>query len=112
MTNAIAQRISAICEKGNLKHKDIAMLLNTNPETVSRWNQGRNSPQPNAEQTLLILEFIIDQLSSLYAPNEARLWVFSPQKMLGGDSPAELIKEGDIKKVRSFVNQLVDSIYI
>jgi len=95
-----------------MRHIEVANLLGTRPETVSRWNQGRAYPHASTEKTLLELEYIIDQLSDFYEPNEARQWIFSPQKHLAGASPAELIRNGRIDEVLRLVNQLRDSVYI
>src|SRR5947209_18933090 len=100
VTSAIARKLESLRVKGAMRHIEVANLLGTRPETVSRWNQGRAYPHANTEKTLLELEFIVDQLSDFYKPNEARLWIFSPQKHLGGTSPAELIREGRIDEVR------------
>ena len=112
MTSAVARRLESIRTKGAMKHTDVANILGTRPETVSRWNQGKAYPQASTEKTLLELEFIVDQLSDFYEPNEARLWIFSPQKLLQGISPAELIREGRIDEVRRIVNQVRDAVYL
>jgi uncharacterized protein (DUF2384 family) len=112
MSNAIARRLSAIQEKGAMRSVDVANLLNARPETVSRWNQGKAFPRPDAEKLLLQLEFIIDQLSDFYEPQEARLWLYSPQRMLNNQSPAELIQGGRSQDVLSAVNQLRDSVHV
>ena len=62
-------------------------------------------------RALLELEFIVDQLSEFYGQNEARQWLFSPQKYLNGRSPAELIRDGQIEEVRRIVNQLRETVY-
>ncbi|MBU3887640.1 antitoxin Xre/MbcA/ParS toxin-binding domain-containing protein [Methylosinus sp. KRF6] len=112
MSNAIARKLSVIQEKGAMRSVDVANLLNARPETVSRWNQGKAFPRPDAEKLLLQLEFIIDQLSDIYEPQEARMWLYSPQRLLGNRSPAELIQEGRSQEVIVVVNQLRDSVHI
>jgi DNA-binding XRE family transcriptional regulator len=112
MSGAVARKLDSLRAKGAMKHTDVANILGTRPETVSRWNQGRAYPHASTEKTLLELEFIVDQLSDFYEPNEARLWIFSRQKHLGGDSPAELIREGRIDEVRRLVGQLRDAVYL
>ena len=112
MSNAIARKLSAILDKGAMRSVDVANLLNARPETVSRWNQGKAFPRPDAEKMLLQLEFIIDQLSDLYEPQEARLWLYSPQRLLGNRSPADLIQEGRSQDVVAVVSQLRDSVHI
>jgi hypothetical protein len=76
-TNAIARRLDAIQQKSAMRSVDVANLLGTRPETVSRWNQGKAFPRPDAQKLLLDLEFIVDQLSDFYEPQEARLWLSS-----------------------------------
>lgn len=110
--SAVARRLESIRAKGAMRHIEVANMLGTRPETVSRWNQGRAYPHARTEKTLLELEFIVDQLSDFYEPDEARQWIFSPQKHLGGESPAELIREGRIDEVRRLVNQLRDGVYV
>lgn len=111
MTSPVARKLISIKSKGGMRFTEVANLLGTRPETVSRWNQGRAYPQRKKEKTLLELEYIVDQLSDFYEPNEARLWIFSPQKHLEGCSPAELIQEGRIDEVMHLVNQLRDAVY-
>ena len=95
-----------------MRSADVANLLGTRPETVSRWNRGRAYPQPSKEKTLLELEYIVDQLADFYEPNEARQWMFSPQRLLDGRSPAELIQEGRIDDVRHLVNQMREAVHL
>jgi transcriptional regulator with XRE-family HTH domain len=112
MSNAVARKLDSIRSKGGMKNIDVANVLGLPPETVSRWNQGKAFPQPDAERTLLELEYIIDELSDFYDPQEARLWLFSRQKLLGGQVPAELIQKRQIDEVRSVIAQLRDSVFI
>lgn len=112
MTSAVARKLESLRTKGSMKHIEVANLLGTRPETVSRWNQGRAYPHAGTERTLLELEFIVDQLSDFYEPNEARQWIFAPQKLLNGESPAELIREGRIGEVRRLVDQIRDAVYL
>jgi len=95
-----------------MKNIEVANLLGTRPETVSRWNQGRAYPHANTEKMLLELEYIIDQLADFYEPNEARQWIFAPQKLLAGKSPAELISAGRIDEVMRLVGQLRDAVHM
>ena len=62
MTSAVARRLESLRDKGAMKNIEVANLLGTRPETVSRWNQGRAYPHAATEKTLLELEYIIDQL--------------------------------------------------
>ncbi len=112
MTSAVARKLQSIREKGAMRNIEVANLLGTRPETVSRWNKGRAYPHPNTEKTLLELEYIGDPLADLYEPDEARIWFFAPQKLLDGVSPAALIREGRIDQVMLLVNQLREAVHM
>jgi len=111
-TNAIARKLEDIEKKSAMRSVDVANLLGTRPETVSRWNQGKAFPRPSAQKTLLELEYIVDELADFYEPQEARLWLFSRQKRLEGATPAELIQQGRIEEVIAIVDQLRDGVYL
>jgi len=112
MASALANRLRIIRERGGIRSREIAELLDTTPETVSRWNSGRVEPQPDRLKRLLELEWLLDQLSSNYKPDEARLWLFSPHRMLGGKTPADKIRHGGIEEVLALVAQIVDGAYV
>ncbi len=111
MGGAVGRRLESLRTKGAIKDIEVANLLGTRPETVSRWNQGRAYPRANSEKTLLELEYIVDQLADFYEPKEARQWIFAPQKLLDGTSPAELIRSGRIDEVMRLVGQLREGAY-
>lgn len=111
-TNAIAHRLEDIERKGAMRSIDVANLLGTRPETVSRWNHGKAFPRPTTQKTLLELDYIVDQLADFYEPQEARLWLFSRQKRLDGATPAELIQQRRIEEVIAIIDQLRDGVYL
>ena len=111
-SNAIARRLEAIQTKGAMRSADVANVLNVRPETVSRWNQGKAFPHPDTEKLLLELEFIIDKLSDIYEPRDARLWIFARQRLLEDRIPAELIQQGKVDEVLAVVNELRDGVFI
>ena len=112
MSSAVARKLESIRTKGGLKSVDVANVLGLRPEAVSRWNQGKAFPHPDKEKLLLELEYIVDELSDFYEPQEARLWLFSRQKLLGGRKPAELIQQGQSEEVRRMIAELRDSVFV
>lgn len=61
---------------------------------------------------ILQLEYVVEQLSGIYEPAEARLWLFSPQKLLDGATPMDAIHKGRIDDVRRLVDELRDHVYM
>jgi hypothetical protein len=95
-----------------MRSVDVANVLGIRPETVSRWNQGRAFPRSDAERTLLDLEYVVDQLADLYEPDEARLWLFSRQKLLDGARPADLIQQGRTDEVLRLLRQILEGVHV
>ncbi|WP_188911913.1 Rv2175c family DNA-binding protein [Salinarimonas ramus] len=61
---------------------------------------------------ILQLEYVVEQLSGIYEPAEARLWLFSPQKLLDGATPVDAIRQGRIDDVRRLVDESRDGVYM
>jgi len=112
MSNAIARKIESIEAKGGMRSVDVANILGTRPETVSRWNQGKAFPRGETERLLLELDYIVELLSDFYEPLEARVWLYSRQRVLGGETPVSLIGQGQTERVIQALDQLRDSIYL
>lgn len=103
---AVARRLDSIKDHAGVRSREIAEMLNTTPQTVSRWQQGRVDPLPAKLHQLLALEWLAAQLAEFYEPGDARLWLYSPHKLLDGRRPAELIAEGDTDSVLALIDQL------
>lgn len=112
MPGAVAARLESIKAHAGVRGREIAQLLDTTPQTVSRWQQGHVDPQPNKLQQLLALEWLADQLVEFFPPDEARLWLFSPHRLLGGDTPANRIQAGATQDVLALIDQLRDGAFV
>jgi DNA-binding transcriptional regulator YiaG len=112
MTSAVAVRLDQIQHHAKVSAREVAELLNTTPETVSRWRQGRTQPQPDRRDSLLRLEWLVKELSELYPPAEAHLWLYSPHKRLAGQRPADLIQAGQAEEVLRIIAQLKDGAFV
>lgn len=111
MSAAVANRLVSIRQRGGIKSREVAQLLNTTPETVSRWQSGRVDPQSDRLQKLLFLEWIVGELAEFYEADEARLWLFTPHRLLGGETPAQRIQNDKIDDVQALLAQLRDGAY-
>jgi putative toxin-antitoxin system antitoxin component (TIGR02293 family) len=110
--SALALRIDEIQRYAKVSAREVAELLNTTPETVSRWRKGRAEPQPDRRDSLLRLEWLVKELSELYPPEEAHLWLYSPHKRLGGKRPADLIQDDQTEAVLRIIAQLKDGAFV
>ena len=112
-TTAIARKLTVIREKSALNSTDIATVTGAQPETVSKWNQSKAVPRPDAQRRLLDLEYIVDLLSDIYEhPDDVKMWLWSRQKLLGGRIPYEVIQQGKTEEVILVIDQLRDSVFV
>lgn len=112
MSNVIARKLETLRTRGGMKSVDIANLLGTTPETVSRWNKGKASPHSSTQKMLLELDYIVELLAEFYEPDEARIWLYSRHKLLEGQRPADLVQQGRTQEVIDILDQLRDSVYV
>ncbi len=109
---AVAERLDSIRDRGGIHSREVAQLLDTTPQTVSRWRTGKSSPQPGGLQKLLTLEWLIGELAEFYEPEQARLWLFAPHRLLGGQRPADRIQCGQLDDVLALISQLSDGAFV
>jgi len=111
MASVLAERLERIKELGGITVRDIAQLLDTTPETVSRWSSGKIDPQRDRLQRVLDLEFFLSELAEFYSPEEVKLWLFSPHKLLEGKTAAARIQAGETQDVFAVLDQLRSGAY-
>ncbi|HEV3322043.1 MAG TPA: helix-turn-helix transcriptional regulator [Solirubrobacteraceae bacterium] len=112
MASAVASRLDSIHNRGGIKFREVAQMLDTTPQTVSRWRTGRVEPQPDRLQRLLTLEWLVGELAELYQPQEARLWLFAPHRLLAGERPTDRIQQGKPDDVLALIVQLRDGAFV
>jgi transcriptional regulator with XRE-family HTH domain len=112
MAGAVAARLDAIKEKAGIRGRELALLVGTTPQTVSRWQQGRVDPQPDHLNRILTLEWLASELAEFYEPGDARLWLFSRHKLLEGSTPVQRIQQGRIDDVLAVIEQLKSGAYL
>ena len=112
MAGAVATRLDSIREHGGIRSREVAQLLDTTPQTVSRWQTGKVEPQSERLHRLLALEWLLSELAELYEPDEARLWLFSPHRLLDGERPADRIQHGKVDDVQALIAQLRDGAFV
>lgn len=112
MSSALAKKLDEIQERSGISGREVAQLLATTPQTVSRWRQGRTSPHPGSLDRLLKLDWLVDQLTAVYDAGEARLWLFSPHADLAGKAPAQVIAEDRMDEVLAIIDRLQSGAYI
>lgn len=107
---AIRDRVRELEDRAELSHGEVARIIDTSARTVGRWAAGESAPQRDAQQRLLELAYVAEQLAEVVEPGERNLWLFSPNRLLEHDTPAERIAAGDYRTVLALIEALADGI--
>lgn len=78
---------------------DFARVTGSTSRSVSRWTGAKASPRRDAEDRLLELKAVIDQLRTVMRDEPARLWLRSPNPDLDWEKPLDVIAEGGYRQV-------------
>ena len=111
MSGALARKLGALRSKGALDEADVAKSLGAEPSTVLSWEDGGVFPEVETEKILIEFEYIVELLADFYQPDEAHRWFLSPQKLLDGSVPLDLIRQGRIDEVLRLAGQLREAVY-
>lgn len=110
--SGIALRVRNLGERAHLSQDDVGRIVGVAPRTVARWVAGEASPQQSAKERLLELAYVAEQLVEVLglSPEDANLWIFAPNRLLGGGKPSELIGGGEYRRVLDLIEALADGI--
>ena len=106
MAGAVAARLDSIQKKASISSSEVAGLLGTTPQTISRWRRRAVQPEQERLRLLLDLDWLVSQLADSYEPDEARLWLFARHQLLDGSRPFDRIKSGQMDDVLALIDQL------
>jgi transcriptional regulator with XRE-family HTH domain len=112
MIPSLAEKIDLIASRGGIRGRDVAGLLGTTQQTISRWKAGKVEPHQSSLERLLEVEWLISQLAEFCEPPQARLWLYAKNKYLNGESPAEVIKQGRYIEVSDLLARIRDGAYL
>lgn len=58
------------------------------------------------------LVYISEQLSRVMKPQDANLWLYTPNRLLDGSTPADLIKKQEFRRVQALIEALAEGIVV
>ena len=89
---------------------DLAQITGATSRRVSRWMTAKATPWRDAENRLLELKAVVDQLRSVLRDEPARLWGRSPNPDLDWRKPLDLIAEGECRRVIGAVLAMAEGV--
>lgn len=106
----LATKLESLTTETNLTQEEVGEIVGSSPRSVSRWLAGDTEPKPDARRRLLELAYVAEELSGVMRSEDINLWIFSPNRLLDHDTPAERVRQGDFKSVLAVTEALADGI--
>lgn len=106
MSTAVARILDDLRDRGALQGKDIANIVAVSPATVSRWSNGKGTPELRTQTVIAELRYVVDRLREFYAADETRIWLHARHPMLNGERAIDLINAGRTEEVLGVIESL------
>lgn len=104
--SAISKILDHLKDDGGLQGKDVANIVSVSPATVSRWSNGKATPDLKTQTVIAELRYVVDRLADFYSPDETRLWLHTKHPMLKGERAIDLINQGQTEDVLAVIDAL------
>lgn len=82
------------------------------PAMVSRWSNGKATPDLRSQTVLAQLRYFVDRFSEFYTPDETRIRLYAPHQMPGGDRTIDLISVGRTQEVLAVIEWVESGLYL
>lgn len=106
MSTAVARILEDLRDRGGLQSKDIANIVAVSPATVSRWSQGKATPELHTQTIIADLRYVVERLRDFYSPDETRLWLHSSHPLLNGERAIDLIYNNRTEEVLAIIERM------
>lgn len=106
MSTAVARIIDELRDRGGLQGKDIANIVDVSPATVSRWSQGKATPELRKQTVIGDLRYVVERLRDFYGADEIRLWLHARHPLLNGERAIDLINNDRTEEVLAVIERL------
>jgi transcriptional regulator with XRE-family HTH domain len=101
------EALDALEKSLGIREEELAQALNSNRRTLRRWRAGAARPRPLARQRLAELLRLQERVRGTFRGRGAvRRWFHSESRYLGGITPAEAIRVGQLDRVETALEAL------
>ncbi len=107
---ALAHKVTGLIATLGLTQDEIGSIVDASARSVSRWSSGEVVPQRLNKQRLVELAYVAEAVMEVLPSEEANLWMFTPNRLLGHDTPADRIKAGGYKDVLDLIDAVADGV--
>jgi DNA-binding XRE family transcriptional regulator len=109
---ALATKVTELIATLHLTQDEVGQIVDASGRSVARWANGEVVPQRLNKQRLIELAYVAEAVSRVIPQEETNLWMFTPNRLLAHDTPADRVRAGDYKSVLDLVEAIADGIVV
>jgi len=84
---------------------NLADLLGVDRSSVTRWVKGEDLPDPENEEKIIALRYVISRLTRIFKEEVAASWLQGINALLGNQRPIDLLRNGRVTEVMAAIEQ-------
>ena len=111
-SGVLATKVKGTIDSLGLTNEELGGILDASARSVARWSAGDVVPQKLNKQRLLDLSYVAEALSEVLPREHANVWMFTPNRMLEHERPADLVRIGEYKKVLDAIEAMADGVFV
>jgi transcriptional regulator with XRE-family HTH domain len=109
---ALATQVSELMTTIGLTQEEIGSIVDASGRSVARWTKGEVVPQRLNKQRLVELAYVADLVTEVIPSDKVNLWMFTPNRLLDHDSPADRIRNGRYRDVLGLIEAIADGVVV
>lgn len=109
---ALSDKVNELISTLHLTQDEVGKIVDASGRSVRRWVNGDVVTQRLNKQRLIELAYVADVVAEVIPIDQVNIWLFSPQRLLQHDTPADRIRNGDYKSVLDLIEALADGIVV
>jgi uncharacterized protein (DUF2384 family) len=109
---AFATKVAAAIGVLGLNNEEVGYLVGASPRSVARWVAGEVFPHGPNQERLLELAHVVTALTEVLPADQASVWTFTPNRLLGHRSPADLIRNGQFRDALDLIDAMAGGVFV
>src|SRR4051812_40722040 len=91
---ALAEKVGELIASLHLTQDEGGEIVDASGRSAARGQNGEVAPQRLNKQRLVDLAYVAEAVKGVIPADQANLWMFTPNRMLDHDRPADRIRSG------------------
>lgn len=110
--SALAHKVNDIIDHLGLTQEEVGEIVEASARSVARWSAGEVVPQRLNKERLLELAYVAEAVGEILPASQANIWIFTPNRLLNHDTPAQRIHTGNYREVLNLIEAIAEGVVV